>query len=134
MATNDYELWKKKATELQEKVDAFFVLVYAGLKDNNGNPVSDENVAQWYVTHINIPEASMGHLVKQGMLCGAHDSAHNQGYEAAVIAHDILVNGADPSTYPPHTPKRGALVANKNRAKKLGIHLTEKMGIEEYIE
>lgn len=134
-STDNFDAWKRKALELQKKVDAFFLAQYSGLKDKTGDYVSAEDVANWYVTHINIPEAAVqGQFVKQGMLCSADDSGYNQGYEAAVIAHDILAKGAHPATYSPRTPKRGALMVNRQRAKSLGITLTEKMGIERYVE
>lgn len=135
VSTNDYDMWKRKALELQNKVDAFFVAHYSGLKDEAGNYVPTEEVAQWYTTHIKIPEAvEQRQFVEQGMLCGADDSAYNQGYEAVVVAHDILARGANPSTYPPRAPRRGALLVNRQRADMLGIKLTDKMGIEEYFE
>ena len=135
VSTNSFEDWKKKAIELQNTVDAFFVAQYAGLKDKSGKSVADKETAAWYVTHIKIPEAAgFKHRVVDGMLCAADDSGYNQGHEAVVIAHDILDRGANPATYPPRAPKRGPLMVNKQRAKMLGITLTEEMGIEEYIE
>ncbi len=135
VSTSDSEEWKRKALELQTDVDAFFIAQYSGLKDKNDRPVTDEEMAAWYITHINIPEAAgFRHRVVQGMLCAADDSGYNQGYEAVAVAHDILAKGANPATYPPRAPKRGALMVNKQRAKMLGITLTEKMGIEEYID
>ena len=135
VATSNYEVWKKRALELQNKVDAFYIASYAGLKDNSGKPVPDNETALWYITHIKIPETTVAkQFVQQGMLCTADDSAYNQGYEAVVIAHDILARGANPATYPPRAPNRGALMVNVQRAKDLGIALTKKKGIEEYIE
>ncbi len=135
VSTNDFEQWKSKALELQKKADSFFVAQYSGLKDAAGNYVPAEEVAKWYITHITIPEAVEFHqFIKQGMLCAADDSGYNQGYDAVVIAHDILAKGKNPATYPPRTPKRGALMVNRQRAKMLGITLTKDMGIEEYIE
>ena len=134
VSTNDYELWKRKALDLQKGVDAFFIAQYSGLMDSKGNYVPIEEVSQWYVSNISIPEASMGIFVKNGMLCAAEDSGYNQGYEAAHIVHDILANGADPATYQPRAPKRGPLMVNKQRARMLGIKLTKDMGIEEYVE
>ncbi|MBU0730556.1 MAG: hypothetical protein KKE17_15320 [Proteobacteria bacterium] len=131
----DFEIWKKKALDLQNKVDAFFLAQYTGLKDGSGNHVSAGEVTQWYLANIKIPEVAVqGQFVKQGMLCAADDGGYNQGYEAVVMAHDILAKGADPAMFPPRTPKRGALMINKQRAKALGITLTDKMGIEEFIE
>ena len=134
VATSDYEDWKANALELQGKVDAFFLAQYSGLKDKQGKSVPAKDVTVWYMNNIKIPEAAVqGQFVKQGMLCSADDSGYNQGYEAVVIAHDILANGADPAVYHPRAPKRGPLMVNKKRAEMLGIKLTEDMGIEEYI-
>lgn len=135
VATNDSEIWRKKILELQEKVDAFYIAQYSGLKDRNGNPVPDLETAAWYVSHIKIPEfAGFKFRVEEGMLCAADDSGYNQAYEAVGVAQDILVNGAKPATYPTRAPKRGKLVANRERARILGIRLTEDMKIEEYVE
>ncbi len=135
VATNDYEVWKQKALDLQKNVDAFFIASSNGLKDDQGKVVSNEEAAKWYLENITIPEASgFRYRVEQGWLCAADDSGYNQGYEAVTIAHDILANGFDPASYSPRTPKRGPLMANKQRASMLGITLTKEMGIEEYIE
>ncbi len=135
VSTKDSELWRNKALELQWKVDAFFIASSSGLSDSNGNPVSNEDTAKWYINHIRIPEAvGFKYRVEHGWLCTADDSGHNQGYGAVVIAHDILATGAKPSTYPPRVPDRGPYVVNRQRAKILGIELTDDMGIEEYIE
>ncbi len=135
VSTDKFDVWKKKALALQKKVDVFFVAQYAGMKDEDGNPVPDNKAAAWYLANIRIPEAAgFKHRVVQGMLCAADDSGFNQGYEAVVIAHDILAKGAKPAEYPPRAPKRGPLMVNKQRAKMLGITLTPDLGIEEYIE
>ncbi len=133
VATNDYHTWQARALELQSRVDAFYVVHYVGLKDRAGNAVPSEEVARWYTSHIRIPETTRGHYVKDGMLCAADDSGYKQSYEAVVIAHDILAGGANPATYPTRTPTRGALMVNRDRARTLGITLSEQMGIEEYL-
>jgi ABC-type uncharacterized transport system substrate-binding protein len=133
--TNDFEIWKSKAQELQTRVDAFLIAQYSGLKDAAGKYVPPEEVAKWYADHISIPEAAdIRSFVEQGMLCGADDSGYNQAFEAVEIAHDILSKGAHPATYPTHAPKRGALMVNTKRAKALGITLMPNMGIEEFID
>ncbi len=135
VATNDAELWKRKAFELQKKVDAFYVAQYSGLKDASGNPVPDLQTAAWYVANIAVPEfAGFRFRVEEGMLCAADDSGYNQAFEAVNIARDILVKGADPATYPVRAPKRGALLVNRERARILGIELTNVTGIEEFVE
>jgi ABC-type uncharacterized transport system substrate-binding protein len=128
------EVFKQKALELQERVDAFFVAQYTALKDEHGNPVSDLDVARWYLTHIRIPEASQGFFVEQGMLCAAEDSPYQQGFEAAAMSHEILANGTSPATFPPVTPTRGPLKVNAERARSLGIPLGPELGIEQIVE
>ena len=135
VATSNFEVWKEKALLLQKKVDAFFIGHYASLRDKEGNYVTPEDAVRWYITHITIPEVmTERQFVEQGILCTADDSGYKQGFEAVVIAHDILRKGANPATYPPRAPKRGALIVNKQRAKMLGITLNANMGIEEIID
>ncbi len=133
--TGDYEQFKSRVLELQKRVDAFFVAQYSSLLDKTGKYVTAYDVAAWYLAHVKIPEtAEQGQFVKQGMLCGADDSGYNQGYEAVMVAADLLSKGANPATYPVRVPKRGALMVNRERANMLGITLTPEMGIEQYIE
>lgn len=134
VATNDFRLWKSKALELQKRVDAFFVVQCSTFKDEQGNSVSNADVARWYLSNIRIPEATLGFFVKYGLLCAADDSGYNQAFEAVSIAQDILTKGASPATYPTRTPARGALMVNRERAKMLGIALGPGMGIEKYID
>ena len=135
VSTNEYETFKSKALELKDKVDAFFIAQYSGLKDKKGDRVTAQEVSAWYVENIDIPETtSQTQFVVKGMLCGADDSTYKQGFEAVAIAHDILVNGKDPAKYATQTPQRGPLMVNSKRAEALGIKLTEDMGIEEYVD
>ncbi len=133
--TSEFEVWKTKALQLQENVDAFFIAQYSALKDEGAKYVPPEEAAGWYLRHIHIPEATnQEQFVKQGMLCGADDSAYNQGYEAVLVAHDLLTTKTKPADYAPRAPKRGALMANQQRAAMLGIQLGPKTGIEQIFE
>lgn len=134
VATNSYEQWQRKALELQNRADAFFVAQYSALKNEKGDHIANTEVARWYRENIRIPEATLGFFVRHGLLCGADDSGYNQAYEAVEIAQEILTKGKNPATYPTRTPKRGALLVNRERARMLGIVLTERMGIEEYVD
>jgi ABC-type uncharacterized transport system substrate-binding protein len=105
------------------------------LQHPDGSYVTPEEAVRWYITNTRVPEVmTERQFVEQGILCTADDSGYKQGYEAVLIADDILARGAKPATYPPRAPKRGNLIVNKQRAKMLGITLTPEMGIEEYIE
>ncbi len=134
VVTNDFVLWRKKALELQDKVDAFYVVSLSTLKDADGNYVQPAEVVKWHLANIKVPEMSKGQYVVQGFLCCADDSGFNQGYEAVLIADDLLTKGKKPETYPARTPPRGALMANRERAEMLGIKLADGMGIERYID
>jgi len=135
VVTGDYEVFKARILELQTRVDAFFVAQYSSLVDKSGAYVRAQDIVSWYLANVKIPEtAEQGQFVRQGMLCGADDSGFNQGYEAVLVANDILTRGANPATYPIRGPKRGTLMVNRERAKMLGIQLTPAMGIEEYFE
>lgn len=134
-STSDFQTWKERVLDLQNKVDALFLGHYASFKDREGNPISPEDAAKWYLKNSRIPEAmAERQFVEQGILCTADDSGYKQGFEAVVIANDILTKKADPSTYPPVAPSRGALLVNRQRAKMLGIVITPDMGVEEFIE
>lgn len=135
VATNDFEVWKRRVLELQGKVDAFFLAHYSGLKDKDGNVVPPEDVARWYLNNVKIPE-TVGYrqFVEHGMLCGVNDSGYNQGFQAVAIAHDILEKGAKPDTYPPVSPKHGGNMVNRERARMLGIPITKDAGIVEYFD
>ena len=134
MVTSDYESWKSRVLELQKKVDAFYVVSMIGLKDKRGKTVPLAEVETWYLANSLIPEATRGHYVKEGLLCAADDSGYKQAYEAVALAYDILAKGMKPATIPVRTPKRGALMVNRARAAQLGIALTPKLTIEEFID
>ena len=130
VATEEFAVFKQKALELQDKVDAFFLTLYASLKDEQGQHVPDEEATRWYLEHIRIPETGRSERqIKQGLLCGVDEPGADHGFEAGVIAHDIL-QGADPATYPPRQSKSGPRMVNRHRAGMLGIPLTAEMGIE----
>ena len=121
--------------ELQETVDAFMIAQYNALKDDQGRAVPGEEVARWYLANVRKPEAAVNaHFVEQGMLCTANDPAHDQGFDAVTIAHDILANGRDPSTYPPIIRERGQRIVNAARARQLGIAIPADAGIQKLVE
>ena len=134
-STSEFSVWKQKALELQEKADVFFIAQFNALKDEQGHAVPGEEVVRWYLPHIRKPEAArIGHFVRQGMLCSASEPSSRQGFDAVVIAHDILANHRSPASYPPVIRKGGASVVNVRRAATLGITLTPQMGIAEYVQ
>ncbi len=135
VSTSSFAEWKKGILKLQDVVDAFFIVQYNALKDEQGVYVPNTEVAAWYLDNIKIPEVAIaGQFVRQGLLCAADDAGFNQGYDAVVMADNILKRGADPAVYRPVTPKRGPLTVNRQRAEMLGIVLSDDQGIEKIID
>ncbi len=135
VATNDFEMWKAKILELQGKVDAFYLSHYSGMKNRNGEPVSAKEAARWYLENVKIPEAvGFRQCILDGMLCGVDDAGFDQGFQAVVIARDILDKGARPETYPPVAPREGAAVVNLQRARMLGLPLPRGLEVDERVE
>lgn len=135
VVTKSFEEWQQKALELQGKVDALYLAAMNELEDAQGREIPREEALRWYLTHITIPETIHGETyVKQGLLCSADFARFTQGYDAVVIAHEILSGGLNPATYPTRQARRGPLVVNRQRAQMLGITLTPEMGIEKIVE
>jgi len=122
VVTNSFEQWKKDALRLLPLVDAFMISNHHTLKDEQDNPVSEDDVLSWYLKNMNKPEiVAPISFVKNGMLASINDSPYKQGYEAAKIANDILSNGKDPKNIPPYAPEHGGFIVNTWRAKQLGL-------------
>jgi ABC-type uncharacterized transport system substrate-binding protein len=130
VATNSFSEFQRRALELADKVDAFFVLNHDTFKDDQGNYVDMLTVGKWYLENIKKPEASHeDQFVREGMLLTANDSGYNQSYHAFEMAYDILEQGFNPSRMRTKTPPRGPLMVNRQRATMLGIALDDKMHI-----
>ncbi len=126
VSTNDFEEFKRRAKELESRVDAFFVLNHDTLRDADGNHLDMLEVGSWYLENIRKPEASHeDQFVREGMLLTANDSGYNQGYTAFEMAYDILSQGLSPRLMRTKTPARGPLMVNRQRADALGISLVD---------
>lgn len=135
VVTNSYPEWQSAALRLQNKVDAFFVVNHNTLKDEQGNPVDPLQACAWYLKNTKKPDcADQKQGVQEGMLIAADDSGFKQGYEAVRMAHMILHEKKDPAGIPVIAPIRGAIIVNRQRAQMLGIDLSGKDFIEEYVD
>ena len=133
--TNSLSEWKSEALRLQKEVDAFFVLNHNTLKDDLGNPVDQLKIGAWYLRNIRKPDC--GHekqFAIEGLLLVVDDSGFKQGYEAVKVAYQILEQGKNPADIPVRAPERGPVIANRQRAAMLGIDLSGKTFIEEFID
>jgi len=136
VVTNSFPEFKRRALELAEEVDAFFVLNHDTLRDANGKHVDMLEVGRWYLENIDKPEASHeDQFVREGMLLTSNDSGFNQSYEAFEMAYDILEQGLNPKHMRTRTPRRGPFMVNRIRAEMLGIRLEDKMDhIDEIVD
>jgi len=122
--TNSLPQFKRRALELAEQVDAFFVLNHDTMRDAEGRHVDMLEVGRWYLENIHKPEAANeDQFVHEGMLLTANDSGYNQSYMAFEMAYDILEQGLNPGLIRTKTPAPGPLMVNRRRAEMLGIDL-----------
>lgn len=136
VVTNSYSEFQRRALELAQRVDAFYVLNHDTLTDDEGKHVDMLTVGSWYLNNIRKPEASHeDQFVREGMLATANDSGFNQSYEAFQMAYDILEQGLNPAHMRTKTPARGPFMVNRRRAEMLGIALQDKHEfIDEFID
>lgn len=135
--TDSLSEWKSRALELQEKVDAFFILNHNTIKDEKGRSVDQLKLGAWYLRNIQKPDAAHERqFVKEGILCAVDDSGFKQGYEAVRMAYQILEEGKNPAHMSSYAPERGPFIVNRERAKMLGMENLIKGNplVEEYIE
>jgi ABC-type uncharacterized transport system substrate-binding protein len=120
--TGSLATWQERALELQDRVDAFFVLNHNTLKDQSGAAVDQLEVGDWYLRHIHKPDVGQEkQFVEEGVLCAIDDSGFKQGYEAVHLMHRILHDGESPADITVYAPSRGAFVVNLERAAMLGL-------------
>lgn len=128
VVTNDLEVFKTRALELANRVDAFFVLNHDTLRNESGQHVSMLEVGRWYLQNISKPEVSHeDQFVREGMLATASDSGFVQAYQAFEMAYDILEQGFNPGHMRTKSPLPGPSMVNSERAAMLGIDLRDKM-------
>jgi len=130
-----YADWQAAALRLQNSVDAFLIVNHNTLKDEKGVSVDPLKVTSWYLQNIKKPEMTWEkQMLNEGYLITADDSAYNQGYELVRIVDKVIHQKQNPADIACVIPKRGKIMLNRQRAQMLGIDLTDKIFIEEFIE
>ena len=135
VATSSFSEWQDKIRELKDKVDAFFVVNHGTLRDDDGHPVDSLKAGAWYLRNVKKPEASPEkQFVQEGMLLSVDDSGFKQAYETVRMADAILHQGKSPANIPVIAPTRGSVMLNRERARALGLDLTQVDFVEEVID
>ena len=135
VVTNSLSEWKSEALRIQKEVDAFFVLNHNTIRDEYGNPVDQLKIGAWYLRNIKRPDcAHEKQFAEEGILLVVDDSGFKQGYEAVKTAYQILEKGKNPENTPVRAPERGPVIVNRQRANMLGVDISGKAFIEEYID
>ena len=123
-ATNDYDAWKAKISELQSKVDAIGLFTYHNIKQGETEEsLPPEQVLGWTLENNALPEfAFFDFTIRGGALCGVTLPGSEQGRAAAEIALEIL-NGAKPGDIPIMTPEKTIPMVNIKRAQQLKLNV-----------
>jgi ABC-type uncharacterized transport system substrate-binding protein len=133
--TNSYTEWKNAVSKLQNKVDAFFFVNHNTIKDDNGASVDPFEVMSWYLQNIKKPEMSgEKQFVLEGALMTVDDSAYKQSYEQVRLMDMVIHEKKNPADIPCVLPERGKFIVNRERAQMLGIDLSGKGFIEQYVD
>jgi len=129
--TNDYALWQQQVLALQQKVDAFILLDYHALRNQQGEIVKSATVLEWYLHKVRIPEVANSAVdVQAGLFCATDDSAYQQAYQAGQQALAILTQGQSPAELAVRTPPRGKRWVNLTRQQQLQLNLRNRQIIE----
>ncbi len=135
VVTNLFSEWQAETLALLDKTDSFFVVNHNTLKNKEGKAVDPLEACAWYLKNIKKPDcADEKQFIREGILITTDDSGFKQGYEAVRMAHLILHEGKNPANIPVIAPERGPIIVNRQRAEMLGIDLSDKGFIEEYVD
>jgi len=135
VVTNAVSVWKAEAVRLSGTADAFFVLNHNTIQDEQGRAVDPMVLGSWYLQNVKKPDCGQERqFASEGMLLTVDDSGYKQAYDAMKVAHDILTGVRVPAEIPATAPDRGAIIVNRERARMLGIDLSDANFVEEYID
>ncbi|MEW5852268.1 MAG: ABC transporter substrate binding protein [Myxococcota bacterium] len=121
------EEWQRFVLDLQDRVDAIFLLNANAVHDRSGRKVEPSEVYRWVANHSRLPDTSTwNEPVQSGILLSASDDAANQGHHAATLALRIL-DGESPGTLAVVTPPNGVPLLNLKRANALRLRLPQEI-------
>ena len=116
-----YSDFQAKVIDYQGKVDALLLSPPVEYKYKNGSIVPMQVAIQWVAENNNIPEITLWDVIEYGFLGAVVVSPYEQGKAAVKIAHEILIDGKKPSSFPYESTKKGTQLINLARARSLGL-------------
>ncbi len=88
---NTFEEWQTQILEANTSRDVIVIGTYHTLRDAGGNPVNEDAIIQWTVENAVIPVVPYwGFSIPFGTLGGVVIKGETQGYQAAMLASDVL--------------------------------------------
>lgn len=123
----NFEEWKPKIRDWEERFDALYVLCSGSAQDGTGKLLGHHPTLKWIAANTKLPTTgNWDFQVEDGLLVSAADTGQEQGRFSAYLASEIL-NGANPGDLPIMTPPNGIPVLNVKTAKKLGLTVPQEM-------
>lgn len=115
--------WQRQIVELQTKADAIGIFTYQSVRAADGAVMDPQAVMTWTREHLAKPSvAFLDWPVRDGLLCGIAESAHEHGFIAAQMAKDVLA-GKAAGQIPITTAKNGTVLLNLATAERLRLEV-----------
>ena len=119
---SDFEQYKQRINDLQNRVDAIALLGVFNIKDEKGQDINYERILKWTAENSQLPDFSFWESrVDRGTLCAVAVSGYEQGYMAGEMARKILKDGVSPDSIKMTPSVKGEPMISMARAKALGL-------------
>lgn len=117
-----FEEFQAAVLDYQDDVDAIGFFGVFEFLDAEGNNMPMEEVLRWFQAHNRLPDFSFWRdRVDKGTLCAVTVSGYAQGYQAGLMAREILLGGKSPAVLPMRPTEKGIPVISLEAAQRLGI-------------
>ncbi len=124
---DSYTLWQKRIEEYN-KIEALAVCIYTYhtiKRTGDQTSMEPQEVLQWTVANSIMPTVGfLDFAIEDGLLCGVVESGEEHGYEAALMALELL-RGKDIKSLPVKRAGKGLKMINLKTAERLGISVPE---------
>ncbi len=125
--TPSFKEWKKLVKEYQDKVDAFMVILFFTLKDEDGKPVQSKELMDWTIANSRLPGLGIfKFFVDEGGLIAVAVNGYSQGYHAGKIAIQVL-KGKKTKEIIPQKTGDGIIYINAKRARTFKLNIPSEL-------